>query len=344
MNNLKNNILLLKGSEIDQLLLNRENEILETIKQTYQAHANGNTVMPPNAYLRFPNMEKERIIAKPAYLGENFNTAGIKWIASFPKNLACGIERASATLILNSAENGHPTAIMESSIISAKRTASSAALAANYIYPNEKVTHIGLVGCGLINFETLRFLISVYPMIETVHLVDLSEERAEIFKNKSLNLNSNLNIYIHKDYNKIIPHAQIIAFGTTAVQPFVNSVEDHLPHSLILHTSLRDLKSNVIINADNIVDDIDQVCSNQTSVHLAEQEIGSRKFIRTTIGDILNENAKPYDKNKNLHIFSPFGLGILDMGLAHLVEQLALKNNIGTIIEDFLPDSWTERN
>jgi len=110
-------LLLLKGQEIDQLFKNREQEILASIKSAYQTHAKGDTDMPPNSYLRFPGMEKERIIAKAAYLGGDFQTAGLKWIASFPNNLSKGIERASATLILNSPETGRPTAILESSII-----------------------------------------------------------------------------------------------------------------------------------------------------------------------------------------------------------------------------------
>ena len=133
---MQENILLLKGSEIDDLFRGEEAAILAAVKAAYQAHAKGLDHMPPNSYLRFPGMEKERIIAKAAYLGGDFHTAGLKWIASFPNNLSKGIERASATLILNSPETGRPTAIMESSIISAKRTAASAALAAQVQMPS----------------------------------------------------------------------------------------------------------------------------------------------------------------------------------------------------------------
>lgn len=340
---MQENILLIKGSEIDELFRGEEAAILAAVKAAYQAHAKGLDHMPPNSYLRFPGMEKERIIAKAAYLGGDFHTAGLKWIASFPNNLSKGIERASATLILNSPETGRPTAIMESSIISAKRTAASAALAAQCMYPHDNPSAVGLVGCGLINYETLRFLFAVYPSIEEVYLLDLSKERAEQFKAKALTLKSNLSVHIGGSFKDLLDNAPIIAFGTTAIKPFINNVEGHLPHAVLLHTSLRDITEEVIGTADNVVDDIDQVCSNKTSLHLMEMKAGNRDFIRTTIGDIFNGDASPYNADKNLHIFSPFGLGILDMALAHLASKLASEQGVGTKIGGFLPAPWTDR-
>lgn len=93
------NLLLLRGNEIEQLLTGQETTILESVQRAYQAHAHQQTIMPTDGYLRFPGKEKERIIAKVAYLGGDFELAGIKWIASFPGNIEHGMERASATLM-----------------------------------------------------------------------------------------------------------------------------------------------------------------------------------------------------------------------------------------------------
>lgn len=111
----------------------------------------------------------------------------------------------------------------------------------------------------------------------------------------------------------------------------------------MLHVSLRDFTADLILPADNVVDDMDKVCSNNTSVHLAEQHVGNRDFIRTTIGDILNGNAPPRDFSKPFAIYSPFGLGILDLAVADLARCLAQAQHVGTTIEGFLSKSWLER-
>lgn len=339
----QDDILFLKGDEIITLFKNRDQEILEAVKSAYQIHAQGDSCLPHSNFLRFPNNEKDRIIALPAYLGGGINTAGIKWIASFPGNLALGMERASAVLILNSAQTGHAQAIMESSVISAKRTAASAAIAAQSLRGKQTVTTLGLIGTGLINFETVRFLLTTCPDIKTLLIYDLSLERAEQFKSKCQQLSSSLEITVVSEANTIFENSEVVSFATTATKPHISDISKCRPGTIILHISLRDLAPEVILAADNIVDDVDHVSRAQTSIHLAEQQVGNRDFIRATIGDILNGVVPSRPDNNKIAIFSPFGLGVLDLALGQLAYKLAREQNQGTTIESFLPVPWLER-
>ena len=336
-------MLLLTGDEIHELLRDREKEILETVKLAYMACDRGNAVMPANSYLRFPGKEKERIIAKIAYLGESFEAAGIKWISSFPENIARNIERASAALILNSVETGRPTAVLEGSIISAKRTAASAALAASCLWQQPEVSSVGLIGCGLINFETLRFLVSCFPGISQATLYDLSRDRAGQFQAKVSRSWPALKTRIGDSFEETAAQSQILSLATTAVTPFVRSWHHGDDERLILHLSVRDLAPEIILEADNVVDDVDQVCSNETSLHLAERKVGHRDFIRCTLGEILNGGEPVRAENSRTTIFTPFGLAALDVGVGELTRSLALREGAGQEVRGFFPKAWSER-
>jgi len=81
-----NEILLLSGREVGALLEDQEIEILRVVRLAYEAHARHETALPCSILLRFPADDRNRVIALPAYLGNSFNIAGIKWISSFPNN------------------------------------------------------------------------------------------------------------------------------------------------------------------------------------------------------------------------------------------------------------------
>jgi N-[(2S)-2-amino-2-carboxyethyl]-L-glutamate dehydrogenase len=337
-------ILLLKGNDISNLFQHQDREILAAVKLAYQIHATGDSCLPHSSFVRFPNNDRDRIIALPAYIGGEIDTAGIKWIASFPGNLSLGMERASATLMLNSTQTGHTKAIMESSIISAKRTAASAAIGAEQLKGSQKITTLGLIGTGLINFEIVRFLLSTCPEIDTVLVYDLSRERAEQFRQKCHQLSNRLKIKIAADSSNVLQESSLISFATTATKPHVSDLSQCRSGTVILHVSLRDLSPEIILAADNIVDDVDHVTRAQTSIHLGEQQVGNRDFIRTTLGDILNGAAPANSGENKLAIFSPFGLGVIDLALGQLAYNLAIEQNIGETITSFLPTSWLERS
>jgi N-[(2S)-2-amino-2-carboxyethyl]-L-glutamate dehydrogenase len=334
-------ILILTGQEVATLLSGRELQIVEAVRMAYKVHAEEKSSLPHSTFLRFPQNEKDRMIALPAYLGDGFSIAGIKWISSFTGNVSKGMDRASAVLILNSTETGRPETIMEGSIISAKRTAASAALAAYTLLSGRELTSVGMLGCGPINYETARFLRVVCPGLKKLMVFDLDTERANQFGGFCKDMFEE--IVVAKDPRDVLKNNLLTAFATTAIKPHLFDLEDCAPGSIILHTSLRDLSAEVILSCDNVVDDVDHVSRAQTSIHLAEQLAGNRSFIRCTLGEILLGRAKARESNEAITVFSPFGLGILDMAVGKLASDLATKENVGATITSFLPVPWMEK-
>jgi ornithine cyclodeaminase len=335
-----NDVLILNGRDVLSLLTGRELEVMETVRAAYEAHGRNNSSLPHSTFLHFPRAPKNRIIALPAYLGEEFAVAGMKWVSSFPANIEAGLDRASAVLILNSAHTGRPEAILEGSLISAKRTAASAALAAQHLHRHAK--RASIIGCGLINFEIVNYLLAACPLIEELHVFDLDRERAEHFKSKCLAAFSGIKVRVVKDVETALGRSSLISLATTAAKPHITDLSACAPGSTILHISLRDLSPQCILSSDNVVDDVDHVCRAQTSVHLTEQVCGHRDFIRCTLADILTGVAPPRRDPEGITIFSPFGLGVLDIAVGSLVRRLGRAQGLGTVIETFLPEPWVQ--
>jgi N-[(2S)-2-amino-2-carboxyethyl]-L-glutamate dehydrogenase len=335
-------VLILRGEEIISLLTGRESELMEKARTAYETHSRAASSLPHSVFLTFPGQPRNRIIALPAYLGDDFEIAGMKWVASFPQNLESGMDRASAVMILNSAQTGRPRAILEGSIISAKRTAASAALAARHLVHGE-VNGAGMIGCGLINFEIARFLLTQFATLNTFYIYDKTPADAARFAEKCRALSERVEVVLKEDAESVLESSALISIATTAIEPFIESLDACQPGSAILHISLRDLTPQVILKCVNVVDDIDHVCRARTSVHLAEQLVGHRDFIKCALADITSGTVPWPESREQITVFSPFGLGVLDLAVGKYVYELARKRNVGTIIDNFLPPHWSRR-
>jgi 2,3-diaminopropionate biosynthesis protein SbnB len=332
-------LIVLSGDDVAEILAGQELSVLESVRNAYLAHAKGRSSLPHSTFLTFPEAPANRIIALPAYLGDGVNSAGMKWIASFPGNVKTGVDRASAVLVLNSTENGRPRAVLEGSLISAWRTAASAALAARALAPAQ-LKGIGLIGCGVINFEILRFLRAVFPKIDRVLIYDLNKLSAATFRKRCGQEFPSLHLDLVDDSETVFRNADVISFATTAAQPYVPSLSMCGSGAVVLHISLRDLAPEVIMSSDNVVDDIDHVCRARTSIHLAEQLAGHLGFVRCTLGDLLMGKVPRRADPEKVAVFSPFGLGILDIAVGELVLGLASTMKRGLIVRSFLPLPW----
>ena len=331
-----NDILIIGAPEVEAALNGSEESVLDAVQKAYETHSRGASSLPHSSFLRFPDSDKDRIICLPAYLGGDYQLAGVKWIASMPNNVARGMERASAVMILNDRVTGRPRVVVEGSIISKQRTAASAALASKVLAPGEPEA-IGFVGCGPINTAVAQFLTIVWPNVECFMAFDLDPARAEVFGVALLAHRPGADFRVAESLEEVLSKCPMVAFGTTAITPYVDDLDACPAGATILHVSLRDLKAGAILSNHNIVDDLDHVNRAATSIHLASEQEGHTDFIHSSLGDILIGNTNLPERDDRKLIFSPFGLGVLDLAVADLVQNTLAENGGGTLIKSFLP-------
>ncbi|MFJ5673706.1 2,3-diaminopropionate biosynthesis protein SbnB [Streptomyces sp. NPDC093097] len=321
------------GAQVQRALTGRAHEIVELVEATYRLHGAGDSVNPPSYFLKFPDRPTSRIIALPASIGGKSPVDGLKWISSFPANVAAGIPRASAVLILNDHETGYPFACLESSIISATRTAASAALAADRLSRGRpRPRRVGFFGTGLIARYIHTFLADTGWEFDQIGVHDLSADSAAGFR-LYLEQSGAASVTVHDSAEQLIRTSDLVVFATVAGEPHVGDVSWFDHHPLVLHVSLRDLAPEIVLDSANIVDDVEHCLKAGTSPHLAEQRTGRRDFLTGTLDDVMSGRVTvPTDRTV---VFSPFGLGVLDLAVGKYVYDEVIRSGGLHVVEDF---------
>lgn len=322
------------GLQVQEALRGRERDVVELVEAVYRLHGAGQSVNPPSYFLRFPDRPSSRIIALPAFVGGDTPVVGLKWISSFPENVASGLPRASAVLILNDPETGYPYACLESSIISATRTAASAALAADWLTRGRRrPARIGFVGAGLIARYVHTFLAGTGWSFDEVGVHDVSVDSAAGFRCYLEQSGAGGRVTVHRDAEELIRVSDLVVFATVAGEPHIGDPTWFEHNPLVLHLSLRDLAPNIVLGSTNIVDDVDHCLKANTSPHLAEQLTGNRDFLLGTLNDVMTGKVSP-PADRPL-VFSPFGLGVLDLGVGQFVYDAVVRAGELHVVEDF---------
>jgi len=325
---------IIPGVQVHEILHNREKHIVSLVEDAYHLHGAGETVNPPSYFLQLLGRPDSRVIALPASVGGRFGVDGLKWVSSFPGNVSSGLPRASAAMLLNDPKTGYPFACMEGSIISAARTAASAALAADWLSRGRgRPRRVGIIGAGLIARYVHTYLARTGWTFDEVGVYDLSPAHADGLRNYLDTAGEAGRVTVYRHAEELIRSADLIVFATVAATPHVSEPRwfEHGP--LVLHVSLRDLAPEVILSATNVVDDIEHCLKANTSVHLTEQRVGNRDFLAGTLYDVMTGMTTP-DAGRTV-VFSPFGLGVLDIVVGKYVYDEVRRSGQLTHVDDF---------
>jgi len=129
-------------------------EAYDAVRAAFVAHHRGDWTMPPKVYVT--NYPAGDFRAMPALGGGH---ALLKWVTSFPANLARGLPTVTGLVLLSSAETGQLEAVLDAAAVTALRTAAAAVVAADAL-ARPGASSVAVVGCGVNGAETVRMLVA----------------------------------------------------------------------------------------------------------------------------------------------------------------------------------------
>lgn len=300
-------------------------ETVDVVEQAVICLRNNDYVQPIKPYLRYKNPEN-RIIAMPAFLGGDFNIAGIKWIASFPDNINKGIPRAHCVVILNEADSGIPICVFDSIMVSVIRTASvSGVILKRFVLSrNKKINSyiVGIIGWGPIGQNHLKMCDA---------LIGQNVQEYRIYDIRNISLDS-IPEYI-KDKVKIVSNWQDAYKECDIVMTCTVSKERYIDEkpkcgALLLNISLRDYKPTVYkyVQKGIIVDDWDEVCRENTDIECFYRQNGLKKEETKNLVDIVCRNMLDNVSDEENIMFNPMGMAVFDMAISKYYYSKIIKN------------------
>lgn len=302
------------------------NETISVIENAVRCLDKKDFSQPIKPYLRYKNSEN-RIIAMPAYVGGEFNVAGIKWIASFPGNIAKGLPRAHSIVVLNKAETGEPIAVINTTLLSIIRTASVSGLIIKYYDEAKKLKEInlGIIGFGPIGQYHLKMAMDLLgDKIKKIFLYDIRSINKKIVDKKHAD-----KVEITSRWEDAYLNSNIVITCTVSKNRYI----DKKPKtgSLQLNVSLRDYKIDVFefFKDAIIVDDWNEVCRENTDIEIMYKEKGLKKENVSNIADVVcRDYFKKLGKDE-IVMFNPMGMGVFDIAMADYYCGKSKKKRVG---------------
>lgn len=303
----------------------------------------------------FPNMPVDgpdrRFMAMPAYLGGEFDMAGMKWYGSNTENRSKSLPRSILMLTLNDKDTGAPLAYMSANILSAFRTGAVPGVGVKY-FSKEDSEVVGIIGPGVMSKTAFDATMAVRAGIKTVKI-----------KGRSLKSTDGFIKYINEKYPQItdirvvetmeeaVRDSDIVHIATSSPTGDVNEypyIEEAWikPGAILCCPASARFDDDFLLNrARNVADNIQLYEAWEEemdfpayhsipipAVHCMDMitEGRMKKEQIDDLGDVLIGKVPVHRKENEITIYSVGGMPIEDVAWGTIVYRNALEKGIGT--------------
>lgn len=147
-------------------------EVIGTTELALSEKGHGRADMPPKHWIA---PSENRFFAAQSAALPAVGATSCKWQSGSEANRDKGLPYLTGLMFLNDLETGLPLAVMDSTWITAQRTAAATAVTARAL-ANPEPQCFAILGCGLQGRTNLEALKITHPSIQTVRAFDISSE------------------------------------------------------------------------------------------------------------------------------------------------------------------------
>jgi len=255
--------------------------------------------------------------------------------ANFPQNpKRLGLPTIQGVIVLSDADNGYPLAVMDSTEITAQRTAAATAVAAKYLARPESKT-LTICGCGIQGRVSLRALSGVFPL-EQVFAYDVDSTRSEKFAH---DLSAELAIAIKAvDQLEGAALQSDICVTCTPSRQFYLRREHVAPGTFVAavgadNEDKQELDPTLLGRSKVVVDLVEQCATIGELHHALDQKVMTKDQVHAELGEVVAAIKPGRTSNDEIIVFDSTGMALQDVITSALVYEKAKQQGAGTTIE-----------
>ncbi|KAA8675269.1 ornithine cyclodeaminase family protein [Clostridium sp. MT-14] len=327
------------------LLLNKEDikkvfdmkDAIDAAKESLSIFSQGKSVVPLRTNIDIPKYEGQSLFM-PAYV-ESLDSAGIKIVSVFPKNIEKGLPSVPAKMILLDGKTGDVICIMDGTYLTQLRTGATSGAAAD-ILSRKDSKNGALFGTGGQAASQLEAMLTVRNL-NIVKVFDIDKERAEAFAERMSGELSRFStkIVAAESSDDAVNDADIITTVTTSKKAVfngrlvkkgahINGVGSYTP-------VMEELDEYIVQNADKIYMDSKSAVLSESGDFIIPIQKGliDESKINGELGEVICGKIQGRISEDEITIYETVGIAVMDVVTAYKIYEKAVKAKIGTNVD-----------
>lgn len=308
---------------IPQDFIEENTNFKELIEEIRIGFSNQNLIVPKRHHHDFPNDQIGKdatLLLMPAWNPNQ--TAGVKIVTVHPDNGQFDLPSIQGNYLLLDATNGLLKAILEAKSLTAKRTAATSALAANFL-AKQDASSLLMIGTGALSINLIKAHASVRP-IQNVFVWGRNLEKAQAIVNE-LKAES-FNIQAVSSIQEVIAKVDIISCATLSETPLVLGKYlqpgQHIDLVGAYKPNMREADDEAIKKASVYIDTFEAGMLESGDIAIPLQEgIISKEDIKADLFQLCSRNKFARTNDTEITYFKSVGHAIEDLQAANYYYQ-----------------------
>jgi alanine dehydrogenase len=302
-------------------------DCLQAVEDAFRSYGEGRAAAPKSVGFHAPRGTFHVKAAIADVMATKIN-------ANFPENPSRNqLPTIQGVIVMMDCERGTTLAILDSTLITALRTAAATAVAAKYLARGDAKT-LAVIGCGTQGRATVDALREVRA-IEQVLAYDTDTACAERFA-RQLTAQHGIDVRAAASVDEAVRAADIIATCTPARTPILDA--HHLRPGVFIaavgadNPEKQELTPALLSKTRIVADILEQAATMGDLHHALESGAVRREDVYGELADVICGRVRGRTRDAETFVFDSTGTALQDVAVASIAVQRATEQNAGVEI------------